>query len=172
MPRYSINYIQTFTSKAERTDRSYSWNNNAYDEVNALLNYGYAILEAEIRKGINAIVLDPSIGFLHEIAESKTPLVYDIQELFRWLVDLSVIELLEEKKLKKNDFIVTENYHIRLRENTAKLLIEKIKKISIERLIIIREVKVIHMKIFYLTIFSYWLVSLWIRIKKLNLIYR
>jgi CRISPR-associated protein Cas1 len=39
-----------------------------------------------------------------------------------------VIELLEEKKLlKKKDFIVTENYHSRLKENTAKLLIEKIK---------------------------------------------
>jgi CRISP-associated protein Cas1 len=35
--------------------------------------------------------------------------------------------LLEEKKLKKSDFIVTENYHIRLKEPTAKALIEKIK---------------------------------------------
>jgi hypothetical protein len=33
----------------------------------------------------------------------KTPLVYDIQELFRWLVDLSILLLLEEKKLKKYD---------------------------------------------------------------------
>lgn len=30
-------------------------------------------------------------------------------------------------KLKKSDFIVTENYHIRLKEPTAKALIEKIK---------------------------------------------
>jgi CRISPR-associated protein Cas1 len=29
--------------------------------------------------------------------------------------------------MKKSDFITTENYHIRLRPNTAKLLIEKIK---------------------------------------------
>jgi CRISP-associated protein Cas1 len=40
---------------------------------------------------------------------------------------LSVIQLLEEKKLKKSHFIVTENYHIRLKEQTAKALIEKIK---------------------------------------------
>ena len=58
--------------------------------------------------------------------KSKTPLVYDVQELGRWIIDLSVIELLEEKKLKKSDFITTENYHIRLREQTAKMLIEKI----------------------------------------------
>jgi len=49
-----------------------------------------------------------------------------LQELFRYLVDYSVIELLETK-IKKSDFITTENYHIGLKPNTAKLLIEKIK---------------------------------------------
>ena len=46
--------------------------------------------------------------------------------MFRWLVDLSVIELLEEKKQRKSDFVVTENYHIRLRAATAKILIKRI----------------------------------------------
>ncbi|MGI0061367.1 MAG: CRISPR-associated endonuclease Cas1 [Nitrosotalea sp.] len=110
-----------------RMNKSNSWNNNASDEINALLNYGYAILESEIRKCINSIGLDPAIGFLHEVAPSKSPLVYDLQELFRWIIDLSVIQLLEENKLKKSDFILTENYHIRLKENTAKLLIDKIR---------------------------------------------
>ena len=109
-----------------RKNKSNSRNYNASDEINALLNYGYAILESEIRKGINSIGLDYSIGFLHEISQSRTPLVYDIQELFRWLIDISVIELLEEKKIKKSNFIITENYHIRLGEDVAKLLIEKI----------------------------------------------
>jgi len=109
-----------------RKNKSNSRNYNASDEINALLNYGYAILESEIRKSINAIGLDYSIGFLHEINQSRTPLVYDIQELFRWLIDVSVIQLLEEKKIKKSDFIITENYHTRLGENIAKMLIEKI----------------------------------------------
>ena len=100
---------------------------NASDEINALLNYGYAVLESTIRKTINSIGLDPSIGYLHEIAPSKHPLVYDLQELFRYVIDYSVIELLETK-LKKSDFIVTENYHIRLKPKTARLLIEKIKE--------------------------------------------
>ena len=65
-------------------------------------------------------------GFLHEINQGRTPLVYDIQELFRWLIDVSVIQLLEEKKIKKSDFIITENYHARLGEDVAKLLIEKV----------------------------------------------
>jgi CRISPR-associated protein Cas1 len=99
---------------------------NASNPVNAMLNYGYATLESIVRKYINTIGLDASIGYLHEIAPSKHPLVYDLQELFRYVVDYSVIELLESG-LKKSDFITTENYHIRLKPNTAKLLIEKIK---------------------------------------------
>jgi len=93
---------------------------------NASLNYGYAILESEIKKATSSVGLDYSIGFLHEINQSRTPLVYDIQELFRWLIDISVMQLLEEKKIKKSDFIITENYHTRLGENVAKMLIEKI----------------------------------------------
>ena len=34
--------------------------------------------------------------------------------------------MLEEKKIKKSDFIITENHHTRLGEDVAKLLIEKI----------------------------------------------
>jgi CRISPR-associated protein Cas1 len=100
---------------------------HASDEINALLNYGYSILSSEIKKFLNSVGLDSQLGFLHETLLSRTPLVYDLQELFRWLIDLSVIQLLEENHLKKSDFILTENYHIRLKPNTAKLLIKKIK---------------------------------------------
>jgi len=129
---YWLELTKIFNSLAKdfhfegRKNLSYSWNMNASDPINALLNYGYAILESMVRKDINTIGLDVSIGYLHEIAPSKHPLVYDLQELFRYVIDYSVIELLETK-LKKSDFITTENYHIRLKPKTAKLLIEKIK---------------------------------------------
>ncbi|MBM3910148.1 MAG: CRISPR-associated endonuclease Cas1, partial [Thaumarchaeota archaeon] len=109
--------------KGKENNRNY----NAADEINALLNYGYAILESEIRKTVNSIGLDPTIGYLHEIYPSKTPLIYDIEELFRWIIDLSVIQLLNGTKLSKEDFILTENYNIRLKNNVAELLINKIK---------------------------------------------
>ena len=108
-----------------RKNLSYPWSMNASDPINALLNYGYALLESMVRKDINTMGLDASIGYLHEIAPSKHPLVYDLQELFRHVIDYSVIELLETK-LKKSDFITNENYQIRLRPDTAKILIEKI----------------------------------------------
>lgn len=37
-----------------------------------------------------------------------------------------MIQLLKEKKIKKSDFIITENYHTRLGEDVAKSFIEKI----------------------------------------------
>ncbi len=109
-----------------RKNLSYSWNMNASDPINALLNYGYAILEGMVRKYVNTIGLDPSVGFLHEIAPSKHPLVYDLQELFRYVIDYSVVQILESG-LKKSDFITTENYHTRLKPETAKKFIEIIR---------------------------------------------
>ena len=41
------------------------------------------MLESMVRKNINTVGLDASIGYLYEIAPSKHPLVYDLQELFR-----------------------------------------------------------------------------------------
>ena len=38
-----------------RKNLSYSWNMNASDSINALLNYGYSILESMVRKDINTI---------------------------------------------------------------------------------------------------------------------
>jgi CRISPR-associated protein Cas1 len=104
-----------------------SWNNSAADPTNALLNYGYSLLESGCRSAIVSIGLLPEIGFLHEVAHSKLPLVYDLQEPFRWLVDLSVLEVLRDGKLaRRRDFIVTENYHIRLRPTAATALIDRV----------------------------------------------
>jgi CRISPR-associated protein Cas1 len=122
-----FNYLAPEFNFKSRKGKSYSWNMNASDEINAMLNYGYAILETLVRKYVNAIGLDQDIGFLHELANSRASLIYDLQELYRWVIDLSVIQVLEDKKLKKSDFIVTENYNIRLRESAAKMLINKIK---------------------------------------------
>jgi CRISPR-associated protein Cas1 len=104
-----------------------SWNNSAADPSNALLNYGYSLLESTCRAAITSVGLLPEIGFVHEVAPSKLPLAYDLQEPFRWLADLSVIEVLRDGKLdRKKDFIVTENYHVRLRPTAAKALIERL----------------------------------------------
>jgi len=55
------------------------------------LNYGYAVLAGEISKFVCGIGLDPYFGFMHKSHTGFQPLVYDIIEPFRWLVDYSYL---------------------------------------------------------------------------------
>lgn len=110
-----------------RKGKGRSWAQSATDTVNALLNFGYSLLEGQVRHAVNSVGLEPSVGWLHETAASKLPVVYDLQEPFRWLVDLSVVEVLAGRGLDRaKDFITTENYHVRLRPRAIGLLSERL----------------------------------------------
>ncbi|WMW25033.1 CRISPR-associated endonuclease Cas1 [Methanolobus sediminis] len=100
--------------------------NGAGDMVNTMPNYGYALLEAEALRAINAVGLDLHVGFLHEMNTGKNSLAYDLQEPFRFLVDLAVLSLIERDCMEKKDFIRTESYSLRLRPTGAKKLTEEI----------------------------------------------
>jgi CRISPR-associated protein Cas1 len=90
-----------------------------------MLNYGYALLEAECLRAINTVGLDAHVGFLHEMNPSKNSLAYDLQEPFRFLVDLAVISLIESGKMENTDFIRTESYSLRLKPSGAKKVTEE-----------------------------------------------
>ena len=47
---------------------------------------------------------------LAEMSKGKYSLAYDMQELFRFVVDLSVINLVEKGTMEKKHFIRTENF--------------------------------------------------------------
>lgn len=83
-----------------------SHNNNASDPVNSALNYGYALLEGECRRAINAVGLEPSVGFLHDFSnyQTKQSLVYDLEEPFRWLIDLTVLQAFQSGVLDLDSF--------------------------------------------------------------------
>lgn len=98
----------------------------AADTVNVMLNYGYAVLEAEIMRAINTAGMDVHVGFMHEKRIGKNSLAYDLQELFRFLIDMAVINLLEKNAMIKKDFIRTENYTLRLRPTGARKLVTEI----------------------------------------------
>jgi CRISPR-associated protein Cas1 len=100
----------------------------AGDTTNCLLNYGYAILEAEVLRGINGAGLDAHIGFLHEMRIGANSLAYDLQEPFRFLVDLAVLDLLESGSLERSDFVRSETYTLRLRASGAKKLVKAIEE--------------------------------------------
>ena len=55
----------------------------AKDLVNCLLNYGYAVLYAQVFQGILQVGLNPSLGFLHAPRPGTATLAFDIMEIFR-----------------------------------------------------------------------------------------
>ena len=81
----------------------------AYEPVNALLNYGYAFLEREVRLAIVGSGLDCRLGFFHSNNGRKDSLVYDVMETYRALViDRFVLKCLNYGTFKPTDFTCTE----------------------------------------------------------------
>lgn len=108
-----------------------SHQNNASDPVNSALNYGYGFLEGEVRRAINSVGLEPSVGFLHDFSDyqTKQSLVYDLQEPFRWIVDVSVVEAFETGTLDLRDFYFTgDDYRYRFEINAKQRFIDVLRK--------------------------------------------
>jgi len=62
-------------------------NRHATHPVNAMLNYGYAVLESQARIATIAQGLDPAIGYLHTFRPGRVSLVYELMEPLRPQVD-------------------------------------------------------------------------------------
>ncbi|MGA2790204.1 MAG: CRISPR-associated endonuclease Cas1 [Candidatus Bathyarchaeia archaeon] len=108
-----------------------SHQNNASDPVNLALNYGYGFLEGECRRAINAVGLEPSVGFFHDVSDyqTKQSLVYDLQEPFRWLSDISVIAAFQSEALNLSDFYFTgDDYRYRFEVEAKQRFIDLIRE--------------------------------------------
>lgn len=62
----------------------------AEDPVNSMLNYGYAVLSAVLHRSICAHGLNPVLGIHHKYRFRSQPLVYDLFEPWRPVVDFSL----------------------------------------------------------------------------------
>jgi len=65
------------------------------EDVNRLLNYGYAVLRAMTGRAICAAGLHPSVGIHHRNRYSSFSLADDLMEPFRVLIDRAVCDLLD-----------------------------------------------------------------------------
>jgi CRISP-associated protein Cas1 len=64
---------------------------------NQMLNYGYAVLEALCHRSLLIHGLLPTIGVQHTARYRSTPLVFDIMEPFRPVVDLMLARFLKQQ---------------------------------------------------------------------------
>lgn len=77
--------------------------NGATDPANALLNYGYALLEAETRIGCLNAGLHPGMGIFHVDKDGRASFVYDLMEPVRPAVDQLVFQFIRRHTFRDGD---------------------------------------------------------------------
>src|SRR5262249_30091626 len=86
----------------------------AVNPPNAMLNYLYALLEAEARLAAAALGLDPGLGFIHLDTKARDSLACDLMEPVRPLVDAYVLDWLRSQPLRREWFFEQRNGNCRL----------------------------------------------------------
>lgn len=75
------------------------------DPVNALLSFGYTLLQTRCVAAAEHLGLDPHVGFLHSLRPGRASLALDLMEELRApVVDRLVLTLLNRRQLTEQDF--------------------------------------------------------------------
>lgn len=96
--------------------------------VNAILNYCYALAEAECRIALVAVGLDPGLGILHTDKLGRDSLALDIIEPIRPLMDAGVLDLLDRRRFRGADFHQAPDGHCRILAPLTHDLADKIRQ--------------------------------------------
>jgi CRISPR-associated protein Cas1 len=76
------------------------------DPINALLSFGYTLVNAELNSLLDAMGYDPYIGFFHQLDYGRPSLALDLLEEFRVpAVDRLVLNLTNLRVLQAEDFV-------------------------------------------------------------------
>jgi CRISPR-associated endonuclease Cas1 len=79
----------------------------AVNPANAILNYLYAILEAETRLACLALGLDPGLGIVHADCRDRDSFALDLMEAAQPAVDAHVLELFRSRTFVRREFAET-----------------------------------------------------------------
>ncbi len=100
----------------------------AQDIINAMLNYGYAILHSECIRAVELAGLDPYAGFLHADRSGRTSIALDLMEEFRQqIVDRAVIKLISYRQIKAAECEM-KNFVCMLNDSARKTLLGEVLK--------------------------------------------
>jgi len=86
----------------------------ATDPINALLNYGYALLEGETRIVCLNAGLHPGLGIFHVDKDGRASFIYDLMEPVRPAVDRLVMRLVRTHTFAEEECWETREGHCRL----------------------------------------------------------
>jgi CRISPR-associated endonuclease Cas1 len=87
----------------------------AVTPAHAILNYCFALLEAETRLAISALGMDPGLGLgLHTDTANRDSLVFDVLEPIRPQVETWLLDWIAKEPLRRADFFETSTGNCRL----------------------------------------------------------
>jgi len=93
------------------------------DRINALLSFLYAMLMNDCRSAVEAVGLDPQLGFLHAVRPGRAALALDLMEEFRALADRLALTLINRGQVQEGDFTEHEGGAVTLADDGRKTVI-------------------------------------------------
>jgi CRISPR-associated endonuclease Cas1 len=89
-------------------------NRKAERPMNAMLNYVYALVEAEAILACQMVGLDSGLGIVHADAKGRQSLALDVMEPVRPEVDAFVLDMVARRTFRRAEFTETSDGHVRL----------------------------------------------------------
>ncbi len=94
------------------------------DNVNCLLSFVYTLVMHDTRSALEAVGLDPAVGFLHRDRPGRPGLALDIMEEFRpFIADRLVLSLINMSQVSKEGFVKKESGAIMMDDETRKTVL-------------------------------------------------
>ncbi|MEW6141341.1 MAG: type I-C CRISPR-associated endonuclease Cas1c [Thermodesulfobacteriota bacterium] len=95
------------------------------DNMNALLSFLYTLVTHDVVSALEAVGLDPAVGYLHRDRPGRPGLALDLVEEFRpFLADRLALSLVNRQQLKDKDFAKTESGAVRMSDEARKKLLQ------------------------------------------------
>ena len=94
------------------------------DAVNCMLSFVYTLLAHDVRSALEAVGLDPQVGFLHRDRPGRPGLALDGMEEFRsFVADRLVVSLINRGEVRERGFVRKESGAIFMDDDTRKTVL-------------------------------------------------
>ncbi len=106
------------------------------DYMNALLSFIYTLLAHDCTGALEAVGLDPQVGFLHRDRSGRPSLALDLMEEFRpFFADRLALSLVNLRQVQANGFRKTESGAVEMTDDTRKALLVAYQKRKQEEMV-------------------------------------
>ena len=94
------------------------------DNINCLLSFLYTLLVHDVRSALEAVGLDPQVGYLHRDRPGRPSLALDLMEEFRApFADRLALSLVNRQQLQAKGFEKSEAGGVTMKDDTRKALL-------------------------------------------------